>query len=128
MTPEQLKDEEEQLRSQVNQLSNDTRKTFYQQQQQRIKDPDTYAVLNWFFVAGLHHFYLANYPRGMVNLTLMLIGLLLIERVGLLLILLVFLIELPQLFKSQQIVHAYNNRVMKTLLQELQESNKLSSS
>ncbi|WP_404341838.1 TM2 domain-containing protein [Pseudoalteromonas mariniglutinosa] len=128
MTPEQLKDEEEQLRSQVNQLSNDTRKTFYQQQQQRIKDPDTYAVLNWFFVTGLHHFYLANNPRGMVNLTLMLIGLLLIESVGLLLILLVFLIELPQLFNSQQIVHAYNNRVMKTLLHELQESNKLSSS
>lgn len=95
---------------------------------QRIKDPDTYAVLNWFFVAGLHHFYLANYPRGVVNLTLMLIGLLWIESVGLLLILLVFLIELPQLFKSQQIVHAYNNRVMKTLLHELQESNKLSSS
>ncbi|MDQ9091097.1 TM2 domain-containing protein [Pseudoalteromonas haloplanktis] len=122
MTSAELNAEEEQLRSQVNALSAEERKLFYQQLKARVKDPDTYAVLNWFFAAGLHHFYLGKFQRGAVNLALMLIGLLTINSVGIFLIIFVLLIELPQLFKSQLIVQQYNNHVMSDILNHLTQS------
>ena len=122
MDTHQLKQQEEQLRSEINQLTSEQRKHYYQQEKIRIKDPDTYAVLNWFCAAGLHHFYLGNYPRGAINFLLMLCGLLFIESFGIFLILLVLLMELPQLFKSQQIIHKYNNQVMQDILLELTQS------
>lgn len=122
MTSAELNAEEEQLRSQVNALSAEERKLFYQQLKAHVKDPDTYAVLNWFFAAGLHHFYLGKFQRGAVNLTLMLIGLLTINSVGIFLIIFVLLIELPQLFKSQLIVQQYNNHVMSDILNHLTQS------
>ncbi|MFK3865803.1 TM2 domain-containing protein [Pseudoalteromonas rhizosphaerae] len=122
MTSEQLNAQEEQLRSEVNALSPDQRKLFYQQEKRLVKDPDTYAVLNWFFAAGLHHFYLGRFQRGAVNLTLMLIGILTIYSFGVFLIIVVLLIELPQLFKSQRIVHQYNNQVMADILKQLTDS------
>ncbi|MBB1308872.1 TM2 domain-containing protein [Pseudoalteromonas sp. SR41-8] len=122
MTSEQLNDQEEQLRSEVNALSPEQRKLFYQQEKRLVKDPDTYAVLNWFFAAGLHHFYLGRFQRGAVNLTLMLIGILTIYSFGVFLIIVVLLIELPQLFKSQRIVHQYNNQVMADILKQLTDS------
>jgi TM2 domain-containing membrane protein YozV len=122
MTSEQLNAQEEQLRSEVNALSPEQRKLFYQQEKRLVKDPDTYAVLNWFFAAGLHHFYLGRFQRGAVNLTLMLIGILTINSFGVFLIIVVLLIELPQLFKSQRIVHQYNNQVMADILKQLTDS------
>lgn len=119
MTQDELNTQEEQLRAQVNLLSAQQRKLFYQQEKARVKDPDTYAVLNWFFAAGLHHFYLGKFQRGAVNLMLMLIGILTIYSFGLFLIAIVLLIELPQLFKSQQIVHQFNNQVMADILKQL---------
>ncbi|MGO2168067.1 TM2 domain-containing protein [Pseudoalteromonas sp.] len=121
MTSEELNAQEEQLRAKVNALPTEQRKQFYQLQKRHIKDPDTYAVLNWFFVAGLHHFYLGKFQRGAVNLTLMLIGLLTIYSFGILLIIIVLLIELPQLFKSQRIVHQYNNRIMADILKQFSD-------
>ena len=122
MTSEQLNAQEEQLRSEVNALSPEQRKLFYQQEKRLVKDPDTYAVLNWFFAAGLHHFYLGKFQRGAVNLMLMLIGILTIYSFGVFLIIVVLLIELPQLFKSQRIVHQYNNQVMADILKQLTDS------
>ena len=119
MTQEELNIQEEQLRSEVNALTAKQRKLFYQQEKRLVKDPDTYAVLNWFFAAGLHHFYLGKFQRGAVNLTLMLIGILTIYSFGVFLIIVVLLIELPQLFKSQRIVHQYNNQVMADILKQL---------
>ena len=119
MTQEELNIQEEQLRSEVNALTAKQRKLFYQQEKRLVKDPDTYAVLNWFFAAGLHHFYLGKFQRGAVNLTLMLIGILTIYSFGVFLIIVVLLIELPQLFKSQRIIHQYNNQVMADILKQL---------
>lgn len=121
MTSEELNAQEEQLRAKVNALPTEQRKQFYQLQKHHIKDPDTYAVLNWFFAAGLHHFYLGKFQRGAVNLTLMLIGLLTIYSFGILLIIIVLLIELPQLFKSQRIVHQYNNHIMADILKQFSD-------
>ncbi len=120
---EQLRLEENQLREQVAALSVDQKRQYYAQELQQIKDPDTYAALNWAFVAGLHHFYLGKWKRGLINLALMFGGLLLyivgpFTLVGSALILFVFIIELPQLFNSQNVIHRYNNQLMNELLKQ----------
>ncbi|WP_417683226.1 TM2 domain-containing protein [Pseudidiomarina aquimaris] len=116
MNLEQLQEEEEQLRQQVRELGPEQRKLFYKLQEKQIKDPDTYAVLNYFFVAGLHHFYLRKYLWGSIDLTLMIIGILTFPMGGFVLLILLVLLELPQLFMSQRIVQRYNNQVMRDCL------------
>jgi hypothetical protein len=50
----------------------------------------------------------------------MLLGLFTLDSYGVLIIIGILLIELPQLFKSQSIVFEYNNNVMKTALKKVQ--------
>ncbi|MCK7459448.1 TM2 domain-containing protein [Idiomarina sp. ATCH4] len=122
MSSQQLRDEEEALRLKIRELSDEQRKQYYRLEGQRIKDPDTYAVLNWFLLAGLHHFYLNNTQRGVINLCVMLLGLAMLPflpLLGVIILLAIVIIELPQLFKSQQIVHAYNNNLMRQLIEEV---------
>jgi hypothetical protein len=122
MDIEQLKEEEDNLRQEISALSMTDKQRYYKIERKLIKDPDTYAVLNWFLPAGLHHFYLGNLLRGAFNLTIMFIGCLLLTvniAVGVAIIILIFLIELPQLFRSQSIVHAHNNKMMKQALGEV---------
>jgi hypothetical protein len=124
MDEESLRQEEEQLREQITQLSSEQKKRYYALEVAQVKDPDTYAALNWAFFAGLHHFYLGKWQRGALNLVLMLIGGLfyfsqLQPLLGGGVILLVFIIELPQLFNSQKIIHQYNNHLMKRLLKQI---------
>lgn len=126
MTDEHLRQEEEQLREKIAQLNPEQKKQYYAFEVEQVKDPDTYAALNWAFLAGLHHFYLGKWQRGLLNLVLMLIGVVLwLSQVGIvpgaILIALVFVIELPQLFNSQNIIHHYNNQLMKRLLKEVSE-------
>ena len=124
MIEKSLRQEEEQLREQITQLNSEQKKSYYALEVAQVKDPDTYAALNWAFLAGLHHFYLGKWQRGLLNLVLMLVGVLfylsqLPPLLGAGVILLVFIIELPQLFNSQQIIHQYNNDVMKRLLKQV---------
>ncbi|MDV6327410.1 TM2 domain-containing protein [Idiomarina sp. Sol25] len=126
MSSEQLRDEEEALRNQIRELTPEQRKEYFRLEGEQIKDPDTYAVLNWFIMAGLHHFYLGNTQRGLINLCVMLVGLVLLPFfpiVGIIVLLGIVIIELPQLFKSQQIVHAYNNNVMRELIHKVKSNN-----
>ena len=116
---------EENLRTLVRQLSEADRKEFYQDFSNRIKDPDTYAVLNFFFVTGLHHFYLKKYARGSMNLFIFVFGISLLFSAsteglgaGIFLILFIILIELPALFRSQIIVKDYNNRLTERILEK----------
>tara|TARA_R110001583_G_scaffold39399_6_gene126264 strand:- start:21968 stop:22366 length:399 start_codon:yes stop_codon:yes gene_type:complete len=118
---EQLRLEENQLRAQVAALSVAQKRRYYAQELQHIKDPDTYAALNWVFVAGLHHFYLGKWQKGLINLTLMFAGVLfylsgVFALLGAVLILFVFIIELPQLFNSENVINNYNNQLMERLL------------
>ncbi|KGJ89047.1 TM2 domain-containing protein [Colwellia psychrerythraea] len=124
MSQESLRREEERLREQGAQLSSEQQKQYYALEVTQVKDPDTYAVLNWVFIAGLHHFYLGKWRRGFLNLVLMFLGGFLyfsqlVPWLGGLMILLVFIIELPQLFNSQQIIHQYNNQLMQRLLKQV---------
>lgn len=113
--------EEERLRALAAALPDAQRKAFYQEAKRRLRDPDTYAVLNWFFLAGLHHFYLGKWEWGLLNLAVFTAGIVLmfIQSVwlGLGLILLVSAWELWALFRSQIIVQDWNNRLYRDLLE-----------
>mgnify|MGYP000548111673 FL=1 len=119
MTYDELKREEDDLRQVVTNLPAEKRKEYYTLEQKLIKDPDTYAVLNYFFLAGLHHFYLGKHLFGFINLIAMLIGILFFESFGWVLFLVIIVVELPQLFRSQYIVQKYNNEIMKDTLQRV---------
>ena len=114
--------EENRLRDAVSALPNDTRKRYYGQLKGRTKDPDTYATLNWFLVAGLHHFYLGKTARGVVNLAVFAVGALLffiLPPIGIAIIIAIFMVELWALFRAQIIVRDHNNRVSETTLREV---------
>ena len=119
MTMDELKKQEDSLRKRIALLSAAEKKAYYTMEEKRIKDPDTYAVLNYFFLAGLHHFYLGKPVWGLLNLLTMIIGLIFIQSFGLILIGIVLIVELPQLFRSQKIVQKHNNQVMQQILESL---------
>lgn len=123
LNAEQVAADEEQLRGRVQLLSAEQKKYFYRAFEKQIKDPDTYAVLNYLLLAGLHHFYLGKWSRGFINLAVFLLGglLLLVGSgvIGLLLLAVILVVELPALFQSQTIVADYNNKVMARLLSEM---------
>jgi TM2 domain-containing membrane protein YozV len=118
----EIEREENRLRDAVSALPNDIRKRYYERLKGCTKDPDTYATLNWFLVAGLHHFYLGRTARGVVNLAVFGVGALLffiLPPIGIAIITAIFMIELWALFRAQIIVRDYNNRVSETTLREV---------
>lgn len=118
----EVKERAEKLRETLRSLDDPARVTYYQKYEKMVKDPDTYAVLNWFFLAGLHHFYLGKMARGLINLGLMFVGILLLAEApgwGLLVILAVLVIELPALVRSQIIVEHQNTESGFAVLNQL---------
>jgi len=126
LSQETVDQEEELIRQAASQLSDNKRKIYFSIVKKQIKDPDTYAVLNWFFIAGLHHFYLNNWVQGVVDLAIFLVGVILIfagmEWFGILMILGISIIELYALFRSQIIVKNYNNQVMRNAITAVEKS------
>lgn len=123
LSENEINAEEERIRRLVRRLPDDKRFAFFQQTERQLKDPDTYATLNYLFIAGLHHFYLGNWLRGLINLFVFLTGAVLLFTpfffAGVLLIIIITLIELYALFKSQLIVQAHNNAVMQRIYREV---------
>jgi hypothetical protein len=62
--------EEEAIRIWIQTLSDNNRVLFYKKVKTKIKDPDTYAVLNLFFICGIHHFYLLKWLLGFIDLSI----------------------------------------------------------
>ncbi len=124
MNVEEIDDKEESIRLSVSMLDDDKRKQYYRRLEKKLKDPDTYAVLNWIFIAGLHHFYLKKYLRGSINLLLFTIGVVFFFSgaviVGVIIIGLILLFELYALFFSQSIIKQYNNRMSEEILLDLE--------
>ena len=114
---------EEALRLEIRELDDGDKKRFHENFSLAVKDPDTYAVLNFFFMAGLHHFYLAKILRGTINLIVFSVGIGCIFLnaivVGVLLIGVILVIELPALFRAQLIVGHHNNELSSQLLQQI---------
>lgn len=122
-TEEALQAEEERIRKLVRALPDDQRLQFFTQAEKNLKDPDTYAALNYLFIAGLHHFYLGKWVRGSVNLFIFLMGVVFLFTglavIGLLLLVGISLVELKALFKSQKLIQEYNNGVMEAIYREV---------
>ncbi|MBS0298903.1 MAG: TM2 domain-containing protein [Proteobacteria bacterium] len=120
---ETIQEDEERIRKWVRELPDDKRLQFFKQAEQELKDPDTYAVLNYLFIAGLHHFYLGKWLRGMANLGIFAAGAVLLftafAGTGLLLMIAITAIELRDLFNSQSVVQDYNNGVMENIYHSL---------
>ncbi|WP_121626932.1 TM2 domain-containing protein [Poseidonibacter antarcticus] len=123
MNNDDVKKEEELLRNKILLLSDENRKVFYENVEKQIKDPDTYAALNFLFLTGIHHFYLQKWLKGTINLSLFVFGLILLfgstfsYGFGLGILLAVFILELNELFRSQIIVQDYNNKVLEKNLE-----------
>jgi len=124
---EEALQKEESLRTRVSQLEDAQRKIYYERLNKNLKDPDTYAVLNWIFLAGLHHFYLKKYLRGALNLIGFLFGFIALYSeyfiVGFVIIIGILIFELYELFFSQAIVLEYNNQVSEDILATMNASN-----
>ncbi|MGX5174808.1 hypothetical protein ACUR5C_12370 [Aliikangiella sp. IMCC44653] len=122
LNQQQVDTEEEDLREQINLLSENGKKAFYASVKKKVKDPDTYAALNWFFIIGLHHFYLGRWVSGCLDIAAFIVGILLIVfysfAAGISLIIIVSMLELWALFRSQLIVQDWNNQLYKVELQK----------
>ncbi|MDJ0908632.1 MAG: TM2 domain-containing protein [Woeseiaceae bacterium] len=118
---EDVADREEAIRQRVGTLEPSLRKTYYKRVGKEIRDPDTYAVLNYFFLAGLHHMYLGKWLRGSVNLVVLIAGIVLMFQgyPGYWLVVFILLVELMALFRSEVIVNHHNNNVAERILTEL---------
>ena len=120
---------EEELRVQVRELSDTQKQEFYKVVNKKIKDPDTYAVLNFTFFLGIHHLYLARYLRWIIELTIAIIAIVMLFSdvtlaVGIFLLVAVVISETYDLFRSEVIVQDYNNVIMKKALEELMQPNR----
>lgn len=118
-----IEQDEERIRKMVRELPDDKRLWFFREAEKQLKDPDTYATLNFLFIAGLHHFYLGKWVRGFINLGIFLAGAVMLftslSGVGLLLLIAVTVIELKALFQSQTVVQDYNNGVMERIYRDV---------
>ena len=112
------------LKKKVNDLTEDQRRDYYNFLAPALKDHDTYAVLNYVLVAGLHHFYLGKILRGSINLVILITGIssILFTKyvfVGTLLIVFILITELLALFRSQVIVMNHNNQLSEEILESI---------
>ena len=120
---EVIQAEEERIRQWVRELPDDKRLAFFKQAEKSLKDPDTYATLNYLFIAGLHHFYLGKWIRGSINLLIFVAGVLCIftglTGLGILILIAISAVELKALFKAQLVIQEYNNSVMQAIYREI---------
>jgi putative component of membrane protein insertase Oxa1/YidC/SpoIIIJ protein YidD len=121
---EEVEVEEDRLREEINKLPDDYRKEYYKTVKKQIKDPDTYAVLNYSLFVGLHHFYLGRWFRALTDIFCLLLGIVLLFNEtslvsGVLIIGIITAVELYELFRSQLIVQHNNNLIMQKILKDL---------
>ena len=116
--------EEAELRELVSLLAPAQLAHYTRMEQSLRKRPGTYAALNWFFLLGLHHFYLGRWPRGILDVLLTSIAVYALltadsATYGSALLLAVAIIEVPQLLNYEHLVHSYNNRMMRHCLRRV---------
>ena len=123
---EEVEAKEETIRKLVRELPDNNRLMFFKKSEKNLKDPDTYAALNYIFIAGLHHFYLGKWARGLLNIVVFWSGVILLftdyTSIGVIIVIAISLLEFYELFKSQTIVQEHNNGVMEQIYHDIQKS------
>ena len=116
-----VNEEEETIRLSIRDFGDEIRQKIFAESKQKIKDPDTYAALNYTLVAGLHHCYLGQYFRVLIELGLFVLGFYLLFNdisAGIIFVVSMLLIEIYELFRSQITVQHFNNQVMKKIVEK----------
>jgi len=110
--------QEEDIRDRMRDLDDGERQRIYTSAAKQTKAAETYAMCNYIFIAGLHHFYLGKVRRGLLNLGVFILSLITLPLygIGLVFILGILIMEVPALFRSQTIVKDHNNRIFLGLL------------
>lgn len=125
---EAVQEKEDSIRLLVRELPDNLRLIFFKESEKKLKDPDTYATLNYIFIAGLHHFYLGKWGRGLINILVFWVGVIILFTdyisVGVFILVAISIFELYELFKSQTIVQDYNNDVMEKIYHDITKLNK----
>ena len=120
-----VEEQQDQIRRQIREMSDEQRRTFYTLSEKKIKDPDTYAPLNYIFIAGLHHFYLGKWLLGFINIAVFWGGvaciLLKYIDLGIALIVGIAIFELFELFRSQALVQHHNNIISQEILSKINQ-------
>lgn len=123
MRKEALDAEEERQRAEVAALPPEQRKAYHAEAVRRIRDPDTYAALNWSLLLGAHHVYVGDWLRFSLDLAAVIVGVLLLTAgqvvIGIVLLVLVGAWEMFDLFRSETIVREHNLRITDGLLKSL---------
>ena len=123
LSKETVQEKEESIRKLVRELSDEKRLIFFKESEKKLKDPDTYATLNYIFIAGLHHFYLGQWLFGLINICVFWAGAVMLFTgylyLGVFFIIAVSIFELYGLFRSQVIVQDYNNAVMEKIYRDI---------
>lgn len=114
--------QESELREQIRALSSAELSVYHRLEEETLKNPALYLQLNWLFPLGVHHFYLERWLRGTINLVLTVMGAWLalateLRWYGVLMLIAVVLIEVPQLLNARLLVRNRNNQIMQTCLQ-----------
>lgn len=130
LNQESVEQQEDDIRQAIQTLPDACRVEYYQRIKRKIKDPDTYAVLNFFLFIGLHNFYLGRWGRALCTLLSGLVGLLLLFDtstlfLGILIIVAVLVMELRDLFRAQLIVQHHNNTIMSEMLKAVKKAHNL---
>ncbi len=123
---QEVEEKEETIRKLVRELPDNSRLMFFKESDKRLKDPDTYAALNYIFIAGLHHFYLGKWQRGLLNIVVFWTSVIFLfngyTSIGIVIIIAITILEFYELFKSEIIVKEHNNSVMEQIYHDLQKS------
>jgi len=118
-----VEETQDQIRRQIREMPDEQRRTFYKLSEKKIKDPDTYAALNYIFIAGLHHFYLGKWLLGFINIAVFWGGVACIVmkqiELGIALIVGIAIFELFELFRSQALVQHHNNLISQEIISNL---------
>ena len=118
-----VEEQQDQIRRQIREMSDEQRRNFYTLSEKKIKDPDTYATLNYIFIAGLHHFYLGKWLLGLMNITVFWGGVACIVmkqvELGIALIIGITIFELFELFRAQALVQHHNNLISQEILSNI---------
>ena len=123
---QKVEEKEEAIRKLVRELPDNSRRMFFKESDKKLKDPDTYAALNYIFIAGLHHFYLGKWQRGLLNIVVFWAGIICLfngnTSIGVIIIAAITILELYELFKSEIIVKEHNNSVMEQIYHDVQKA------
>ncbi len=120
---EVIQQKEEHIRQLVRVLPDHKRLKFFKETEKKLKDADTYAALNFIFIAGLHHFYLGKWVRGLINIIIFFAGVVMLFTgliaIGIFMLIAITIVELYALFRAQLIVQDYNNIIMEAIYRDI---------